>query len=112
MVRTKVLLVDDEAGIRRFVSAGLRAEGHEVSLAADGAEVLKSVEATVPDLVILDIRMPNVDGYEVCLRIREWSQVPVMMTNILSKLSANDRTHAVVLAYRLGVLNLEDRAAH
>ena len=65
MVKTQVLLVDDEAGIRRFVSASLRAEGYEFSLAADGEEAPQAVEEAMPDMVILDIRMPKVDGFEV-----------------------------------------------
>ncbi len=71
MVKTRVLLVDDEASIRRFVSASLRAEGYGVSLAADGEEALQAAEETMPDLVILDIRMPKMDGIEVCRKIRE-----------------------------------------
>ena len=83
MVKTRVLVVDDEASIRRFVSASLRAEGYEVSLAADGEEALHTVEETMPGMVILDIMMPKMDGFEVCRRIREWSQVPLMMLSAL-----------------------------
>ena len=79
MVKKRVLLVDDEASIRRFVGSSLRAEGYEVSMAEDGEEALQVLDATLSDIVILDIRMPKLDGLEVCRRIREWSQVPVIM---------------------------------
>ena len=85
MVKKRVLLVDDEASIRRFVGASLRAEGYEVSIAEDGEEALQVMDATLPDLVILDIRMPKLDGLEVCRRIREWSQVPVMMLSAVKE---------------------------
>jgi two-component system KDP operon response regulator KdpE len=96
MVKTRVLLVDDEPGIRRFVGASLRAEGYEVSLATDGEEALRAVEETLPDLVILDIRMPKMDGLEVCRRTREWSHVPIIM------LSAMDEEQDRVKCLRLG----------
>ena len=96
MVKTRVLLVDDEVSIRRFVGASLRAEGYETSLAIDGEEALLAMEECPPDLVILDIRMPKVDGFEVCRRIREWSQVPNIM------LSAMDEERDKVKCLRLG----------
>ena len=96
MVKKRVLLVDDEASIRRFVGSSLRAEGYEVSIAEDGEEALQVLDATLPDLVILDIRMPKLDGLEVCRRIREWSQVPVMM------LSAVGEEQVKVKCLRLG----------
>jgi two-component system KDP operon response regulator KdpE len=96
MTQTHILLVDDEAAIRRFVGASLRAEGYEVSLAEDGEEALQAVEETLPDLVILDIRMPKMDGFEVCRRVREWSHVPIIM------LSAMDEERDRVKCLRLG----------
>ncbi|MBI4282336.1 MAG: response regulator [Chloroflexi bacterium] len=85
MVRQRrVLLADDEASIRRFVGVGLRAEGFEVTEAVNGEEAIRAVEKSSPDLVLLDIRMPKVDGFEVCRRIRVWSRVPIIMLSAMS----------------------------
>ena len=79
MVKTRVLVVDDELSIIKFLRANLEASGCEVLTALDGAEALQSFEMELPDLVILDIMMPKMDGFEVCRRLREWSQVPIIM---------------------------------
>jgi len=79
-----ILIVDDEASIRRFVGAGLRAEGFEVTEAVNGEEAVRAVEEHSPDLVLLDIMMPKMDGFEVCRRVREWSHVPIIMLSAMS----------------------------
>ncbi len=79
MVKTRILVVDDEPGIRRYLQANLEDEGYTVLVATDGPEALKAFEMEQPDLVVLDITMPGMDGFEVCRRIREWSQTPIMM---------------------------------
>ena len=79
MQRPRVLIVDDDPAIVKFVRANLKAEEYETSSAMDGAEALQAVEKELPDLVILDIMMPRMDGFEVCRQIREWSQVPIIM---------------------------------
>ena len=71
--------MDDEVSIIKFLRANLEAEGFEVLTAVDGAQALQIFEMELPDLVILDIMMPKMDGFEVCRRIREWSQIPVIM---------------------------------
>jgi len=65
-----ILVVDDDASIRRMLDRTLAAEGHLVELASDGGEALAAVERSTPDLVVLDVRMPGVDGLAVCRRIR------------------------------------------
>ena len=75
----KILVVDDDAATIKFVAANLEANGYKASIARDGEEALKIIEKEIPDLIILDIMMPKVDGYEVCRRLREWSQIPVIM---------------------------------
>jgi DNA-binding response OmpR family regulator/DNA-binding CsgD family transcriptional regulator len=80
----KVLVVDDDADIRQLVKINLELDGHEVVVAADGAAALDQVEASPPDLVILDVTMPGVDGWEVLSRIKAdrsapHSQIPVLM---------------------------------
>ena len=74
-----VLVVDDEPNIRELVTVYFTAAGFDVRQAADGPSALDSVRDTPPDLVILDIMLPGVDGSTVCRRIRETSQVPVIM---------------------------------
>ncbi len=85
MSKTQLLIVDDEANIRRFLGAGLRAEGYKVTEAADGEEAVRAVEESSPDLVLLDIMMPKMDGFEACRRIREWSHVPIIMLSALAE---------------------------
>jgi len=84
MSQRHILLVDDEASIRRFVGAGLRAEGFEVTEAVNGEEAIQAVEERSPDMMLLDIRMPKVDGFEVCRRVREWSHVPIIMLTAMA----------------------------
>ena len=79
MRRPHVLIVDDELAIIKFVRANLQAEDYEALTALDGAEALETVEMELPDLVILDIMLPKIDGFEVCRRLREWSQMPIIM---------------------------------
>jgi len=79
MVKMRILVVDDELSIIKFLRANLEAKGYEVLAAVNGAEALQTFEMESPDLVILDIMMPKVDGFEVCRRLREWSQIPIIM---------------------------------
>jgi len=74
-----ILIVDDEPEIRRAVLGGLRAQGYEVRAAGDGAEALRLATLAAPDLVILDLMMPGMDGLEVCRRLRAWSDVPILV---------------------------------
>lgn len=78
----QVLVVDDEPQIRRFLDIALRAEGHRVLLAANGEEGLALAALHSPDLVILDIGLPGIDGHEVLRSLREWSRVPVVMLSV------------------------------
>ncbi|MBA7697785.1 Transcriptional regulatory protein KdpE [subsurface metagenome] len=79
MHRPRVLIVDDDLTIIKFLRANLEASDYKTLTAMDGAEALQSIEMELPDLVILDIMMPRVDGFEVCQRLREWSQIPIIM---------------------------------
>ncbi len=78
----RILVIDDEAQIRRFLDIGLRAEGYEVLLAANAAEGLGLAATQSPDLVILDIGLPDRDGHDVLADLRQWSQVPVLMLSV------------------------------
>jgi DNA-binding response OmpR family regulator len=75
----QILVVDDDPSIRKFVQANLEARDYSVLQAADGEEAIRIAEANKPDLVVLDIVMPEMDGFEVCRRIRKWSIAPIIM---------------------------------
>ena len=75
----KVLVVDDEASIVNIISYNLKKEGYEVITAEDGEAGLELAMNENPDLILLDIMMPKMDGYEVCRKIREKSNVPIIM---------------------------------
>ncbi len=75
----KILVIDDDPRIVRLMEYSLKAAGFEVFPAYDGQEGLKQAYANQPDLVILDIMMPKMDGWTVCQRIREFSNVPIIM---------------------------------
>ena len=75
----RVLVVDDEDSILDFVEMGLRYEGFEVELAHDGLSALAAVTRRRPDLVVLDLNLPGLDGLEVCRRLRQSSDVPIVM---------------------------------
>ena len=79
MAGTRILVVDDDDDIRGLVRALLERAGHQVSDAPDGRAGLRELFAASPDLVILDVAMPGLDGWETLERIREVSDVPVLM---------------------------------
>ena len=79
MKKTRILIVDDELSILKYLRANLEAEGYEVLTAMNGVQALQTLEAELPDLAVLDIMMPEMDGLEVCRRLREWSQLPIIM---------------------------------
>jgi two-component system KDP operon response regulator KdpE len=78
----RVLVVDDETSIRRYLRAALTAQGFNVYEAADGQEALNAVLAHRPDLIILDLGLPDIDGIEVTRRLREWSQTPIIILSV------------------------------
>ena len=76
---TRILVVDDDPHIRSVVSRGLRFEGYEVQLAADGLEALRIARELLLDLVVLDVMLPELEGLELCRRLRRGTQVPILM---------------------------------
>jgi two-component system response regulator MprA len=76
---TTILVVDDDPKILSVLGRGLRFEGYNVHLAADGQEALRIARATPPDLVVLDVMMPGMDGLEVARRLRRGMSVPILM---------------------------------
>ncbi len=77
--QTRILIVDDDPEIQSFLRRGLVFEGFTVSVAGDGKQALATARDFPPDVVILDILMPGMDGFEVCRRLREVSDVPILM---------------------------------
>jgi len=78
-MKKRILIVDDELSILKFLRSNLEDSGYEVTSAANGEEALNTIERELPDLIILDVMMPKMDGFEVCRRLREWSQIPIIM---------------------------------
>jgi two-component system, OmpR family, KDP operon response regulator KdpE len=79
-----VLVVDDEVQIRRFLRAGLELEGFVVQDAETGSDALKRVTLKQPDLIILDLGLPDMDGGELLERLRAWSSVPLIVLSVRS----------------------------
>ncbi len=77
--KATILAVDDEPRVLKLLKANLELSGYKVLTAADGEQAIRVVENELPDLVILDLMLPKVDGYAVCSRIREFSAVPIIM---------------------------------
>ena len=88
MDQRRILIVDDEPGLRELVRIKLEHEGFNVVQAGNGIEGLELVREEHPDLVILDVMMPEMDGWEMCRKLREFSQLPVLM--LTAKVQSKD----------------------
>ncbi|MFI8983473.1 response regulator [Ectopseudomonas khazarica] len=77
-----ILLIDDEAQIRKFLRIALSAQGYRVLEAANGEDGLAQAALQSPDVVVLDLGLPDLDGQQVLRRLREWSQVPVLVLSV------------------------------
>lgn len=77
--RARVLLVDDEVSIQRAVGPLLRSRGYDVDIASTGAEALQVVAGHPPDLIVLDLGLPDMEGTEICRRVRATSEVPIVV---------------------------------
>jgi len=78
-MKERILIVDDELSILKFVRSNLEDRGYVVASATNGEEALHIIGRELPDLIILDVMMPKMDGFEVCRSLREWSQIPIIM---------------------------------
>lgn len=92
----RILIVDDEPSITEFVSYAIQKEGYVTEVASDGEEALRKIEQQHFDLFILDIMLPNIDGYELCRRIRAKMSTPILF------LSARDTELNKVVGLELG----------
>lgn len=80
-IREKILVVEDERSIAHFISAILNANGYEALQAVSGTEALSMISSHCPDLIILDLGLPDMDGLEVLRSLREWSSLPVVVVS-------------------------------
>ena len=96
MSRLKILLVDDDPNIRQLVNLYLEKEGFEVAMADRGDEALKLFRESPPNLMLLDVMLPGMDGWQVCREVRKTSNIPIIM------LTAKDETFDKVLGLELG----------
>src|SRR4030065_1554540 len=96
MDKKRIMIVDDDPAILRLLSTNLKARAYDVATATNGEESLEAVQRDFVDLIILDLMMPKVDGVEVVRRIREWSDVPIII------LSARGDEHDKVKCLELG----------
>lgn len=81
-IKHKILIVDDEVQIRKFLSVSLRANNFTVEEATTGKEAVDLVAITKPDFVILDLGLPEIDGQDVIVKIREWTNVPILVLSV------------------------------
>ena len=96
MTNGRVLVIDDEPQILRFLKPSLSAAGYDVVTATSGGEALKLAATMAPDIVLLDLGLPDLDGKEIIGQIRQWSAVPIIV------LSARDRESEKIAALDLG----------
>lgn len=95
-MKPRVLVVDDEPPIQRFLKPALQASGYDVLIAETGRQALHAIATAAPDLVVLDLGLPDMDGKEVLEAVRQFSQVPVIV------LSAREREAEKIAALDLG----------
>lgn len=91
--KSRILVVDDESQIRKFLRISLVAHGYEVVEASRGIDALEKCGKENPDLIILDLGLPDLDGQEVVRRIREWSRTPIIVLSVRS--NENDKVTAL-----------------
>jgi DNA-binding response OmpR family regulator len=90
-MESTILIVDDDPNVRELVRVNCAAKGYSVRTAADGSEALKSVEEFMPALVILDVMMPEMDGWEVCKTLRDMYRDSIKILMLTAKDTARDR---------------------
>lgn len=91
--KPRILVVDDENEIRRFLRIGLEAYGYEVIEARDGERALQQAATGTPQLMILDLGLPDMEGHQIVSRVREWSQMPIVVLSVRS--GVDDKVRAL-----------------
>lgn len=116
-VKETILVIDDEVQIRRLLEITLSANGYQILLSSNGKEGLVAAATHHPDLVILDLGLPDIDGHEVLKKMREWSQKPVIVLSVRSaedeiiKALDNGANDYLTKPFRTGELHARVRAA-
>jgi two-component system, OmpR family, KDP operon response regulator KdpE len=109
----KVLVIDDDPSLLRALRLGLQAGGHEVVTAANGEQGISQTALASPDIVVLDLGLPDIDGQAVCRRIRQWSEVPIIILsasgNEAGKVAALDGGADDYVTKPFGMAELEAR---
>ena len=109
----KILVVDDEALLVKGIRFNLQNEGYDVITGSDGLEAVQAVQEQQPDLVVLDVMMPNMDGLTACAKIREFSDIPIIMltakTDDMDKLMGFDHGADDYLTKPFNILELKAR---
>lgn len=109
----RLLVIDDDRALLRALQIGLSARGHDVVVAATGEEGLSKLALDAPELVLLDLGLPDLDGLEVCHRIRQWSDVPIIVLSATAlesrKVAALDRGASDYVTKPFGTSELEAR---
>ena len=99
----RILVVDDDPRIRETLAQPLSASGYDVSSAGDGEQALRSVEEQRPDLIILDVTLPGIDGFEVCHELRDWERLSGLPPTPVIGINLHiDPTGAVLFSATLG----------
>ncbi|MDP2336910.1 MAG: response regulator transcription factor [Bacteroidota bacterium] len=98
-IQSKILLVDDEVDILEFISYNLEKEGYKVYTAQNGAEAIKVAEKTLPDLIILDVMMPEMDGIAACEEIR---RIPSLQHTMIAFLTARGEDYSQIAGFEAG----------
>ena len=96
MIRDKIIIVEDDPGISKYLQAALRSHEYDTLLAPDGKTALEMIASHCPDLLLLDLGLPDMDGVDIIKNVRQWSQVPIIV------LSARNRERDKVEALDLG----------
>src|SRR2546430_6994888 len=110
--KTTILIVDDDLQLLQLVALNLELEGYDVLLAGDGKHALAQIETHAPDLVLLDVMMPRMNGFAVCHRVREFSTVPIII--ITAQGRSQDRVRGLDLGaddYLTKPLNMDELLA-
>lgn len=123
--KKQVLVVDDEPQVTEFVSEIMQEEGWSTCAALSGAAALNSIKKQSFDLVILDLKLPDLTGFEVCRRIRKFSEVPIIVLSAIKDLEERERCvglgandyitkpfEIAELRFRVRCLNLRDKKGH
>ena len=84
MIRDKIIIVEDDPGISKYLQAALRSHGYDILLAPDGKTALEMIASHCPDLLLLDLGLPDMDGSEIIRSVRAWSRMPIIIISARS----------------------------